>query len=113
VLEILAAIAGLVFLLTMVSWGLDKPIVAVVTFFIGFAPLIANVIANAVASWLGCFIHEGITYPCMVGSTDIGSLLHLMAIAGFFLAYTAPFALISIVLFAAYLVRWIRRHLTR
>lgn len=83
----------------------------VIAFLIGFAPLISNIIAWEVASWFGCYVHEGTVPPCVVGSIDIGATLHYMAIAGFLLALTWSFAVASIVLFAAALVRSVRRRL--
>jgi hypothetical protein len=95
----------------IIYYGWQRWWAPVIAFAIGFTPLISNIIAWQVASWFGCYVHEGTVPPCLVGSTDIGWPLHFMAIAGLLFALTWPFAAASIVLFTAALVRTVRRRL--
>jgi hypothetical protein len=111
VLEFAAGILIVAFILTSIDWGWHKPVVAVISFLIGFAPLISFIIADSVMSWLGCSRHEWFVSTCWAGSIDISDLLTVMLMAAAFFWYTSPFALISIVLLAAILVRWVRRNL--
>ena len=104
---------GVVNTVLSIYYGWRRWWAPVIAFPIGFAPMISNITAHEVASWLGCEIHEWYAYHCPVGPIDISGLLSLMVIAGLLIGVTWPFAIASIVLFAAALVRSVRRRMAR
>ena len=106
-------IVNVVIALLIIDFGWRRWWVPVLGLPIGIAPMISNILAFNIASWRGCFIHEWTAYPCLIGSTDISSILSLMVIASLLIGITWGLALGSIVLFAAMVVRWGRARLAR
>ena len=96
----------------IIHYGWRRWWVPVITFAIGFTPLISNIAGHSLVPLLGCEIHEWYA-DCSEGLIDIGWLLSLMVAAGLLFTLTWPFAAASIVLFAAALVRTVRRRLAR
>ena len=105
-LTILAAV-GVMNTALIIYYGWRRWWAPVIAFPIGFAPLISNIVGHSVASLLGCPVHEWYA-NC---SGPFGGLLSLMMIAGLLIGLTWPFAVASLVLFAAALVRSVRRRL--
>ena len=63
---------------------------------IGSLPVLSVVVSGAVASRLGCTLHEGFTNPCFIGAFDAGSLLYAMLVSGWFALVTVPAGLIGV-----------------
>ncbi|WP_312794716.1 hypothetical protein [Tianweitania sp.] len=61
-------------------------------------PLLATLLAAAVAMPLGCEINEAGTAPCVIAGVDFGVPLTVLALMGFFLIYTVPLGLIFLLI---------------
>lgn len=82
-------LAGLV-LLTLVVW----------------MPLLGVLVSSELASALGCPLNEGGTHPCLLLGMDIGDLLYTLFVLGWLMLVTAPFMLMTALLWAGLVVRW-------
>lgn len=93
---------------------------AILTFIIGAGPMLSNILADAIAAKLGCYVNEhgaytrGITDTyagfCMAGKLDVGPLLHTMHMLIMAFLLTWPILLISVYLwFRIVMHRWRRR----
>jgi NADH:ubiquinone oxidoreductase subunit 6 (subunit J) len=108
---IILAAVGVIILALIIYYGWRRWWAPVIAFLIGFTPLILNIIGYSIASLLACPVHEW--YADCSGPFDISGLLTLMMAAALLTFFTWPFAVASIVLFAAALVRTVRRRLAR
>lgn len=89
------------------SWRYRRA--AILSFLFGTAPILVNLLASQVASWLGCYITEYSVYSrsgtsadfsddvpgCLAGSTDIGSVLVSAHSFGLAFSLTWPLLLLS------------------
>ncbi|BAF89662.1 putative membrane protein [Azorhizobium caulinodans ORS 571] len=78
---------------------------------VAWFPLLGVFAATEIASTLGCKVNEGQPQPCLFGGTDIGGLLYTLFTGGWFMLITAPFMLLTIVLWVGVIVRWLWRRL--
>jgi hypothetical protein len=94
---------------------------AIITLLIGISPFLSSLLADAIASPLGCIVIEhgaytratipdefgyyGLSQGCKLGSMEIGPALHFMHMFIFAVMITWPFFLTSLVLWGAYLYR--------
>ncbi len=78
---------------------------------VAWFPLLGVFAATEIASTLGCKVNEGQPQPCMFGGTDIGGLLYTLFTGGWFMLITAPFMLLTIMLWVGVIVRWLWRRL--
>ena len=108
---IILTAVGVGIIALIIYYGWRRWWAPVIAFAIGFTPLILNIIGYSVASLLGCPVHEW--YPDCSGPFDVSGLLTLMMAAGLLTFFTWPFAVASIILFAAATVRSVRRRLAR
>jgi hypothetical protein len=86
---------------------------------IGVAPIIANILSDEVAKWLGCYIAEfsiydrrgtfDDTYDDVSGCHGVGALLVIAHTLVFAFIFTWPFILLSLFLWIVLLVRLVRR----
>ena len=76
---------------------------AVVTI-VAWAPAVAVVLAYVVSGLTGCRIDEASVHPCQVGPVDIGGLLYLMGMSGWYFLATWPVAFLAILFWTVYLV---------
>ncbi|GGF65229.1 hypothetical protein GCM10007301_26230 [Azorhizobium oxalatiphilum] len=76
-----------------------------------WTPLLGVLISTEAASALGCRLNEGGTYPCLVLGMDIGDLLYTLFVLGWLMLLTAPFMLITALMWAGLIVRWAWRRL--
>ena len=77
--------------------SLKQPLLVIVlSLLIGSSPVLSVVISSAVASRMGCTLHEGFPNPCFIGSFDAGSLLYTMFVSGWFALVTVPAGLIGV-----------------
>jgi hypothetical protein len=97
--------------------------IAIASLAIGVAPIVANILAQEVASWLDCYIAEFSIYSrsgtfddfsddvpgCRWGSHDVGSLLVTVNTFGLAFVLTWPLVLLSLVLWIMLLVRRLNR----
>jgi len=97
--------------------------IAIASLAIGVAPMVANILASEVASWLGCYIAEFSIYSrsgtfddfsddvpgCRWGSHDVGSLLVVVHTFVFAFILTWPLLLLSLFLWILLLVRRLKQ----
>jgi len=89
--------------------------IAIASLAIGVAPILANILSDAVASWLGCYIAEfsiydrrgtfDDTYDDVPGCHGVGSLLVVVHTFVFAFILTWPLLLLSLFLWIMLLVR--------
>ena len=53
-------------------------------------PLISMLIASAIAEANGCQLDEGSMHACMIGGSDWGETLYVMAVAAWLMFFTFP-----------------------
>lgn len=92
---------------------------AIASLAIGVAPILANILASEVASWLGCYIAEfsiydrrgtfDDTYDDVPGCHGVGSLLVVVHTFVFAFILTWPLLLLSLFLWTMLLVRRLKR----
>lgn len=63
----------------------------------------------AVASVLGCSVHEGFPQPCMLWGRDIGGLLYSSFVMGWLMIVLLPFMAASLVIWTVLGLRWLWR----
>ena len=107
-MSIIHAAVGVMIIALIIYYGWRRWWAPVIAFAIGFTPLILNIIGYNLASLLGCPVHEW-----YADCNRLGGLLSLMVSAGLLTFFTWPFAVASIILFAAAMVRSVRRRLAR
>lgn len=64
----------------------------------GVAPLVSVIVASELAAAHGCTLHEGFVNPCVIGGQDRGEVLYQMAVAGWLMMLTLPFAALGVAL---------------
>lgn len=77
----------------------------------GVAPLVSVIVASGIASAHGCTLHEGFVNPCVIGGQDRGELLYQMAVAGWLMMLTLPFAALGALLALGLAIRALVRRL--
>ncbi|WP_196260330.1 hypothetical protein [Pelagibacterium limicola] len=70
-------------------WKLHLVIVAVIVL-VPLLPVISVIIASIIAETNGCRLDEAGSYPCVVMGRDLGSLLAVMFVLGWFALATLP-----------------------
>ncbi|WP_374951848.1 hypothetical protein [Mucilaginibacter sp.] len=70
----------------------------------GLIPLIFACLAGYIADINGCILNEAGVNPCQVGGVDIGDLLSMMFVSGWFMLITVPGALLVFVVLTYYTV---------
>ncbi len=68
---------------------------------LGASPLIATLVAGAIAEANGCELHEGFVNPCIINGKDWGEDLYTYGMMGWFALGTIP---LSLMVAGAYLV---------
>ena len=71
---------------------------------VAWAPAVAVVLAYTIGNWAGCRVDEAAAYPCLIGSVDIGGLLYLMGVSGWYFLATWPVAVLSLLFWTGYLI---------
>lgn len=69
-------------------------------------PLLSLLIADGIATWKGCTLHEGFVNPCIVNGRDVGATLYSMAMMAWFLIATIPLGLVGLVLWTLIWFFW-------
>ncbi len=77
-------------------------LIGIVIYMIG--PLLLVAIAGNIASGLGCSLDEGSVSECLFMGTDIGDLLYMMFVCGWFSIATIPTGGFALIGFAIYLL---------
>ncbi len=88
-------------------------LVATLVTFVTWAPAVAVVLAYAVGGWAGCRVDEASAYPCPIGTVDVGGLLYLMGISGWYFLATWPVAFLAILFWTGYLIFILGRKVRR
>ncbi|MBN9048743.1 MAG: hypothetical protein J0H78_04725 [Rhizobiales bacterium] len=77
---------------------------------LGALPVVSALIALDAAPLLGCRIDAAAPVPCLWGAVDLGTVLHKMAIAGWFGFTTAPPAMLLLVVWLAVVLAFALRN---
>jgi hypothetical protein len=70
------------------------------------APILCVLIASGIAYVTGSRLDEGNAHPCIVLGIDIGGLLYVLAVSGWFMFFTIPTGLLALLIFT---IIWIVR----
>jgi hypothetical protein len=65
-----------------------------------FAPILSLVTCGIIATIVGCEVSEAGPQPCMILGLDIGRPLAIMGVLGWFMFFTIPIGLLSLVVYA-------------
>ena len=71
---------------------------------VGLSPLISAFTASAIATLNHCELNEGSVHACVILSFDLGDALYAMFVAGWYMFFSIPFAIASIVALIIYKV---------
>jgi hypothetical protein len=71
-----------------------------------FLPMIPVLVAGGIAAACGCKVDEGSVHPCIVFGKDLGHLLYVMAMMGWFALGTFPTGILALIVFS--LIVWWR-----
>lgn len=71
----------------------------IVSIVFAFIPLLITIIAGLIANGFGCRLDESGSYPCMVGSVDIGGALSLLGLIGWLSLITFPIGALGVLIF--------------
>lgn len=63
-------------------------------------PVISVMTSIGIASIAGCHLNEASTHPCVIMGVDIGGLLALMFVAGWFALATVPAGAVALLIWA-------------
>jgi hypothetical protein len=86
-------------------------IVLLVATLAAWAPLVAVLIAYAIASPLDCRVDEGSSHPCVVAGVDLGPMLYLLGVSGWFMLVTWPLILVTAAIWLFLGIRGLLRRL--
>ena len=70
------------------------------------APILCASIAEGVASATGCRLDETSLHPCVVLGVDVGGLLNMMMLCGWFMIVTVPTGLLAMLVFTLVSLAW-------
>ena len=73
-------------------------ILALVMIVIGLLPMAGVLVSSGIAGLAGCPLNEGGVNPCVILGLDLGPLLAMLFVGGWFFFLTAPVALGGILL---------------
>lgn len=82
----------------LLMWG-----AALVTI-VAWAPAVAVVVAYTVAGWAGCQVDEASAHSCLIGPVDVGGLLYLMGVSGWYFLATWPVAFLAVLFWTIALI---------
>lgn len=85
---------------------------------LAISPLLAAMVAGAIAGRYGCDLDEGSIHPCIVNGQDIGGTLYTLGMMGWFALGTIPLGVIAVAMYIAgvalfYLARGLLRRRRR
>lgn len=85
---------------------------------LAISPLLAAMVAGAIAGRYGCDLDEGSIHPCIVNGQDIGDTLYTLGMMGWLALGTIPLGAIAVAVYVAgvalfYLARWLLRRRRR
>tara|TARA_B100000745_G_C20108501_1_gene379389 strand:- start:870 stop:1187 length:318 start_codon:yes stop_codon:yes gene_type:complete len=70
----------------------------------GVAPILSVLFASGIASVGGCALNEGSTNACSVVGIELGGMLYIMFVAGWFALMTLPLAFGALILWSIILL---------
>jgi hypothetical protein len=63
-------------------------------------PLVALIVAAALAGLMGCELNEGVTQPCVIAGFDLGGFLSGLFVSGWLALITLPLLMCLLALWA-------------
>lgn len=76
-------------------------------------PIVSVLLVGLVANSLGCRVDEGSVHPCIFCGIDIGPVLYVMGVSGWFMLVSLPVAAITSILWVVYeIARLVIRHVS-